>query len=319
MKLVIKTSTLVILLLLVGTPVTANPLAVKVAVDMLKGYAVTLVADYLSPKSSPKHLVAQNQQQLADLNKKFDELQKQTATTPQLESAIKGLTATLTQMQNEMNQKFEQRQANLEKYLVNIQQAQQEIESATTTTPINFPMSYQFRPAQDSTGQFQALTENAELHSGDTYKIIFIPNENLYVYIFQQDASNQVQRIFPMEEYKGIRLDNNNPVEKGREYILPAKEKSFRLDKNIGTEKIYFMASRYKDAILENLPQIMQLPKAADIVTSMQSKGFDDIVSDDKVHTLQWQENNQSMSANLKTRLQSCSGCLNVLTFKHHQ
>ena len=319
MKRLIKTSILATAVLL-SAPTTANPLALA-GVEMVKKYmmgvAINLTSDYLSPSNPSQETLAKNQQQIAELNKKFDELQKQTTTTPQLESAVKKLSETLVQMQSEMNQKLEQRQANAEKHLASIQQAQQKIEAATTETPIKFPMSYQYRPAQDSTGQFQALTENAVLHSGDTYKVIFTPNENLYIYIFQQDASNQVQRIFPMEEYKGIRLNNHNPVEKGRQYVLPTKEKSFRLDKTTGTEKIYFLASRYKDAVLENLPQIMHLPKAASIVAALQNKGFDDIVSDDKVHTLQWQENNQNMSADLNTRLQSCSGCLNVLTFEH--
>lgn len=324
MKFIIKTSLLASTLLLSAPPAMANPLAttaITFAIDMFKKYVVDVAGkvtkDYINPKNPSQDALNQHQQQIAELNKKFDELQKQTATTPQLENAVKKLSETLAQMQSEMNQKVEHRQANAEKHLANIQQAQQKIEAATTETPIKFPMSYQFRPAQDSTGQFQALTENAVLHSGDTYKVIFTPNENLYIYIFQQDASNQVQRIFPMEEYKGIRLNNHNPVEKGRQYVLPAKEKSFRLDKTTGTEKIYFMASRYKDAVLENLPQIMHLPKAASIVAALQNKGFDDIVSDDKVHTLQWQENNQNMSADLNTRLQSCSGCLNVLTFEH--
>jgi TolA-binding protein len=319
MKRLIKTSILATAVLL-SAPTTANPLALA-GVEMVKKYmmgvAINLTSDYLSPSNPSQETLAKNQQQIAELNKKFDELQKQTTTTPQLESAVKKLSETLVQMQSEMNQKLEQREANAVKHLASIQQAQQKIAAATTETPIKFPMSYQYRPAQDSTGQFQALTENAMLHSGDTYKVIFTPNENLYIYIFQQDASNQVQRIFPMEEYKGIRLNNHNPVEKGRQYVLPTKEKSFRLDKTTGTEKIYFLASRYKDAVLENLPQIMHLPKAASIVAALQNKGFDDIVSDDKVHTLQWQENNQNMSADLNTRLQSCSGCLNVLTFEH--
>lgn len=284
----------------------------EIVKELTISVAANIVMSYIKPEDIPPEILIEIGRQLAELNEKIDDLNEKQAEFQQFIS-------TLNQMYHEMDQKFEVREQLMQRYLADIREIQQQLETKKGNEKIQFPISYQFRPAHDTNGQFQTLTDNETLHSGDTYKVIFTPNETLYVYIFQKDASNQIQRIFPMTEFKGVQVNNHNPVAANRQYILPAKTKSFRLDNTIGTEKIYFIASRYPDAVLENLPTTLTLPetKPATVALFEQTKGFSDIVEDNHSVTLQWQENQQDMTAILNTKLESCDGCVNTLTFTH--
>ena len=93
----------------------------------------------------------------------------------------------------------------------------------------------------------------AWLHTGDHYKITFTPDKDAYVYIFQADSSGQMFQLFPMEDLKGVRVDNFNPVRTGQQVVLPAPDKAFRLDDKTGTERIYFIASVQPNAEIEAL------------------------------------------------------------------
>jgi prefoldin subunit 5 len=309
--------------LFLTTSTVANPLGISfgaTAWEMVKKFAINVASDvaaeYLKPNKPSQDALNKTQQQLAELNNKINELEKQAIKSPQLEQ----LANTLNKMHQEMTQKFEDRQAKMEQHFSTIRQTQQQLETVNDDNKtLQFPIAYITRSSQDKNGVFKPFSNGDALKSGDTYKVIFTPNENFYVYIFQKDATNQVQRLFPMQAFKEITLNNQNPVEKDRQYILPTKEKSFRLDSNVGIEKIYFMVSRYKDVVLENLPQTITLPTQEKAVIALfeQHKGFSEIVDDAEKTTLKWQENNQDMSTEIKTRLQSCNGCVHVLNFIH--
>jgi uncharacterized coiled-coil protein SlyX len=285
----------------------------EVVKELTISVAANMVMSYIKPEDISPDILIEIGRQLAELNEKIDDLNEKQAGFQQLIN-------TLNQMYQEMDQTFTQRQQQMEDHLASIREVQQQLETTTSSEKsVQFPISYQFRPAKDKTGQFQTVSNGSILQSGDTYKVIFTPNETLYVYIFQKDASNQIQRIFPMTEFKGVQVNNHNPVAANKQYILPAKTKSFRLDNTTGTEKIYFIASRYQDAVLENLPTTLTLPetKPATVALFEQTKGFSDIIEDNHSVTLQWQEEQQDMTAVLNTKLESCDGCVNTLTFSH--
>ncbi len=67
------------------------------------------------------------------------------------------------------------------------------------------------------------------------------------------------------------------------------------------------------------MPQTLALPtqEKGVIATFEQHKGFSEVVEDAQKTTLQWQENNQDISVEINTRLQSCNGCVHVLSFTH--
>jgi len=112
-----------------------------------------------------------------------------------------------------------------------------------------FRINYVYRSR--GKGSFEVLKNGSALHSGDHYKIIFTPNQDCYVYIFQIDSANKVYSLFPMEKFGKLTLNNVNPLQAGQTYYIPAEGKSFILDDQVGTEHIYFLASFQRDLELE--------------------------------------------------------------------
>jgi len=62
-----------------------------------------------------------------------------------------------------------------------------------------------------------------------------------------------------MKGFGNVIVNNFNPVQGGQTYYIPAKNKSFVLDEQIGRETIYFVASRQNYVVLEIQYQVMQL------------------------------------------------------------
>ncbi|WP_353570338.1 DUF4384 domain-containing protein [Candidatus Albibeggiatoa sp. nov. BB20] len=164
------------------------------------------------------------------------------------------------------------------------------------------------------------MNEGSVLQSGDFYKIIVKPKQDSYLYIFQLDGANKLYRLFPMKHFKTVQLGNVNPVKANQTYYLPAKNKSFKLDKQTGTEKLYLLASENADVVLENQAQILQLDKPAtqnQLLTMIkQKKGFDAVVDDVNVVET-WTEDSQDFSVSMRRLQDLCNGCVHVLSFEH--
>jgi len=179
-------------------------------------------------------------------------------------------------------------------------------------------------------GEFKSLVADGTLFSGDHYKIIFTPSQDCYVYIFQIDSSNKIYSLFPMEEFGGVQVQNRNPVQGGHDYYLPAKTKSFVLDHNTGTEKIYFLASQERDLELETQYQqafeaqqhqeLQQQLREIDALLNyaQEMNGVAQVSPEpDATTSVTWQEDGQTFSV-LQQRLENmCDGCVQVLTFTH--
>ena len=121
----------------------------------------------------------------------------------------------------------------------------------------SFQVNYVYRSA--GKGPLKPIKPGTVLRSGDHYKIIFTPDEDAYVYIFQADSKGQFFQLFPLSEFRGVALDYRNPVRKGQEYVLPAPDKAYQLDDTIGKESIYLVASRGPRKELERLADELQL------------------------------------------------------------
>jgi hypothetical protein len=115
----------------------------------------------------------------------------------------------------------------------------------------SFEVNYVYRKA--GVGELKTITNGDTLTSGDHYKIVFTPDKDCYVYIFQVDSSGQVFQLFPMESFGGVRVNQFNPVKQGKKYVLPSPDKAFLLDKKAGIERLYFIASREQNKELESL------------------------------------------------------------------
>jgi hypothetical protein len=155
---------------------------------------------------------------------------------------------------------------------------------------------------------------------------------------FQVDAAGNLFCLFPMDEFKGMQLNNVNPVAAQQTYYIPVESKSFVLDDVRGLEKIYFLASRQPDAELAQYQQLLQIRHGqagltpeqiaeldrrlveaqAAIQAKGQSKGLAVIAPDPaNPSPMHWSENGQMFSV-LRQRLEGlCDGCLNILQFQH--
>ncbi len=122
---------------------------------------------------------------------------------------------------------------------------------STSSSLLSFEVNYVYRTA--GVGELKTIKNGDVLRSGDHYKIVFIPDKDCYVYIFQVDSSGQIFQLFPMESFRGVRVNQFNPVKQGKKYVLPSPDKAFLLDKKVGIERIYFIASDDRDAKLEGL------------------------------------------------------------------
>ena len=118
--------------------------------------------------------------------------------------------------------------------------------------PLYFDLNYTYRlPNQNDS---HPLQEGSILHSGDYYKLSFIPVLDSYVYLFQKDSSNKLFELFPMTRFKGKKVNNPNPAVKGKQnYHIPTERDSFKLDDQTGKEQLYFYATKVADTQLEKL------------------------------------------------------------------
>ncbi|OQX16652.1 MAG: hypothetical protein BWK80_40045 [Desulfobacteraceae bacterium IS3] len=99
---------------------------------------------------------------------------------------------------------------------------------------------------------FENLKNGGRLYSGDLYKLAFKTPENSHVYIFNTDESGKSVRLFPMRDFKGVAVNNPNPVTGGKTYYVPSPEKSFRLDEQTGAGKIWYVAVKLPDTKMES-------------------------------------------------------------------
>jgi len=75
------------------------------------------------------------------------------------------------------------------------------------------------------------------LYPGDQCQIIFTPGtEKTYVYIFQKGSSGNLYHLFPTNDSNGLTINRFNPDLSDTTYFIPAQDKSFRLEKQIGEE-----------------------------------------------------------------------------------
>ena len=197
-------------------------------------------------------------------------------------------------------------------------------ETAEKAKSLNFKINHVHQ--SNSEQSFRPLNQGDVLQSKDSYKIIFTPEEDSHVYIFQKDSANQIFQLFPMERFKNIQLNNTNPVQSGQTYYLPSKSQSFKLDNQIGAETIYFLATQQPDTALEKQYQQIQVAQRngdADQLEQAQTQLMEilqqkrPINLKDDSEKLTW-TNKEQQSTVLQQRLDNlCQECVHILTFQH--
>lgn len=92
------------------------------------------------------------------------------------------------------------------------------------------------------------------LYSNDNYAIYFKPGRTCYMYVFQEDSTGKVYRLFPNTAYG----TKTNPVTEGKEYWVPTRDTWLYLDKNVGREKLYIIASSERSTKLASLANALK-------------------------------------------------------------
>jgi hypothetical protein len=191
---------------------------------------------------------------------------------------------------------------------------------------LSFQINYVFRPA--GVGEMRTIKNGDVLHSGDHYKIIFTPDKDCFVYIFQVDSTGHFFQLFPMKSFKGVRVYNTNPVHQGTTYVLPNSEKAFMLDRQVGVERIYFIASNEQNTELENLylkwrrATIRKQPKqgknAKDRLNKyFKKRGIVVVAPSDQSLQVPWKESGEVFAV-VTQRLENLSqGTIHILEFIH--
>ncbi|CAN2039299.1 hypothetical protein GMMP15_1160002 [Candidatus Magnetomoraceae bacterium gMMP-15] len=173
----------------------------------------------------------------------------------------------------------------------------------------------------DILGKPRPIKNGDVLHSGDLYRIVFKPNKKAYIYIFQIDASGKINKLFPMASFKNMVLNNFNPVQKEKTYYLPAHDKYFKLDNNLGQECIYFIVSDNPDKRIDSLYALLlksryDRKKVSQFEEKLKSRGLGDIIHDSGIFYF-WQEDD-SMFSIMNQNLENIGkNCVNILKFDH--
>jgi hypothetical protein len=286
--------------------------------------AIDVVQDLFKEKVTPQEVAALSRR-ISELNTQLAESQNQATPSDEYDS-IQQLIAGLNNIVNMMDDKIssvEERVGKLENELSSLRQALLD----TKPAPLDFKINYVYRSG--GKGKFKPLTTGGTLRSGDHYKIIFTPVEDCHVSIFQVDSANMLYRLFPMKKFGKLILNNNNPVQAGKTYYIPAKNSSFVLDEQTGPETIYFVASRQSDVVLEKQYQALRLRQQQDdiartqqaqvqlIQTLRSAKGMATITADPTDKQIAWQEKGEDFSTSPRILPDLCNGCVNMLTFEH--
>ena len=111
-------------------------------------------------------------------------------------------------------------------------------------------------PSGGNTG-LRVLEKGAALRSGDDYKLIIIPEEDCYLYLFQMDSAGNLFMLFPLPTFENAGAGTPNPLVGHNTYMLPGQDSAYFLDENRGVERIYLLASKKADKNIEHFRKLL--------------------------------------------------------------
>lgn len=121
--------------------------------------------------------------------------------------------------------------------------AQQEIEKN-----IGFRWAFGAMVGANEKKKIVSVTQYTTLQTGDKLKMMVEFKRRCFVYLFFNSNDEKLSMLFPEkshQDFKGYKL--------GEKYFLPSGNKWFTLDKKVGLEKIYLLASTERLVNLEEL------------------------------------------------------------------
>lgn len=134
-------------------------------------------------------------------------------------------------------------------YCVSSTRDDEVISTPTYAQPLKIKVQFLY---DDQAGKIRPLTSESVLKSGQRLGVAFKPETDCYVYIFWWDETGSVWKMFPNPKYG----DGDGKVLAGKTYWLPSRKGQqhwYVLNQTPGMETIYFVASRNKNATLDEL------------------------------------------------------------------
>jgi serine/threonine protein kinase len=125
--------------------------------------------------------------------------------------------------------------------------------------PLAFQLNYLYLPNPDA--EIRRLRNGESLTSNSSFKIVFTPAEDCYVYILRIDRGLDVIRLFPVSgpiySSNGV-AQYANPTKAGQTYVLPSPDEAYSLEQISGRQEIVFAATRTLDAPLASALKILE-------------------------------------------------------------
>jgi hypothetical protein len=327
--------TLTLFTLLTFSPFShANPLAWVgwvAAEQAVESVVDTTVNRLMAPDVSDKEVEALKQR-VAELEQQMPQSPPADAPSAKAFKALQTQVDTLAAMYNKKLDSFEARLKAIEQHGGELHATAQEIAAAAEPQQaegkLAVKLSYLYRPG--GRGDFKPFHDGDTLRSGDHVKIIFSTGEPLYVYLFNRDTTGKIQRLFPLDKFGKTKLNHRNPVNAGTMQFVPAEHFSLVLDRSVGTETLYFMASRHRDTVLESFYQGLENlndthPSLREAV-QMQQTFIQDVIAETKgyepelaqeTERVSWQEKGEDVEAQLARVKNFCDGCVQVVSYGH--
>lgn len=121
-------------------------------------------------------------------------------------------------------------------------------ESVSKDSNISFLWSFAALTGPQDDRKFIPITKDTVLYSGDQFKMMIELQSECYVYVIFKGSQEEILLLFPEQLYLP-----EKPPRINQEIFLPNKELWFALDDQVGTEKIFLLASTTPLVKLEKL------------------------------------------------------------------
>ena len=114
----------------------------------------------------------------------------------------------------------------------------------------------------DAGPQFEAITRDTVLKTGDQIKFFLRVENKCFVYLIYQSSQGDLSVLFP---YRFKSPDNSYQI--SRNYYIPKGDQWFELDEYTGTERFYLVASANRLAELEDLINVYESADKSNKIT----------------------------------------------------
>ena len=103
----------------------------------------------------------------------------------------------------------------------------------------NVSLKWAFGALTGKEKKFVPITRDTVLNSGDEIKMYVELTKDCFVYVLYQSSKGEFDVLFPNDGFKQFTADYKT----AKPYLVPKGRDWFRLDKNVGTETYYLLAS----------------------------------------------------------------------------